>query len=279
MIDINSISSDLVLNDGGVWTASETESVSYPEHGHQHCFALEDESFWFQHRNQCIVSLINAFPFENALPFADIGGGNGVVASAIQQAGHGVILIEPGAQGAVNAKQRGIDHVICSTYQGAKLKPKSLGAIGLFDVIEHIDDDVSFLRDLTPLLSSNGKIYATVPAYQALWSAQDVSAGHFRRHTRRSIIETFNNAGYQVDYCSYFFKWLPLPIYLGRVLAYKLGLANKENATKKANRHHGVSQGISARLMAKMCAPEASKIASGQVIAFGSSCLVAASLH
>ena len=55
------------------------------------------------------------------------------------------------------------------------------------DVLEHIDDDLSALREWRRVLRAGGGILLTVPAYQWLWSGHDVNLHHKRRHTVASI--------------------------------------------------------------------------------------------
>ena len=42
----------------GIWYASKTDKVSYPAEGNEQCFGIEDKSFWFQHRNACVIEII-----------------------------------------------------------------------------------------------------------------------------------------------------------------------------------------------------------------------------
>jgi hypothetical protein len=82
----------------GVWRGRGTEPVSYPAAGNNACFALEDSSFWFAHRNACLLAVLRQFPAIG--PFFDIGCGNGFVAAVLQSGGGvPVVLVEPGADG------------------------------------------------------------------------------------------------------------------------------------------------------------------------------------
>jgi hypothetical protein len=40
----------------------ESEVISYSEEGNEACFQIEDQSFWFRHRNDCIRELVRNFP-------------------------------------------------------------------------------------------------------------------------------------------------------------------------------------------------------------------------
>jgi len=56
------------------------------------------------------------------------------------------------------------------------------------DVLEHIDDDRSFVRDeLRPLVSDDGVLVVSVPAHQRLFTSHDIALGHFRRHDARTL--------------------------------------------------------------------------------------------
>ncbi len=63
------------------------------------------------------------------------------------------------------------------------MKANSYEMIGMFDVLEHIEDDQGILQKLRGNLTDNGSIVLTVPAYPSLWSDFDVRAHHQRRYT------------------------------------------------------------------------------------------------
>jgi SAM-dependent methyltransferase len=187
-VDIDDIATGLRRDAAGYWIAPETVRVSYPAGGHEDCLAMEEESFWFAHRNRAIVALLRRFPPAGG-PVFDIGAGNGYVTAALERAGFETVAIEPSRAGAANAAAR-VGNVVCGSLPSAAFRPASAGAIGLFDVIEHIEDDRAFLRSLAPYLKSGGRLYATVPAFPWLWSSNDVRSGHHRRYTRRTLRET-----------------------------------------------------------------------------------------
>jgi len=115
--NLREIAPDLELGQDGWWISRKLSQVSYPEHGNALCFSVEDSSFWFAHRNRCILQTIELFPPPGAL--FDVGGGNGYVARAIQDAGLEVVLVEPGLAGVRNAVKRGIGQVVRATVEDA----------------------------------------------------------------------------------------------------------------------------------------------------------------
>jgi hypothetical protein len=156
----------------------------------------------------------------------------------LQERGVHAVLVEPGPQGVANAVARGVHDVILGSFEDAGFRPGSLPSTGLFDVLEHIEDDVSLLKHIYEATQPGGTIYLTVPAYRWLWSHEDEFGGHYRRYTARSMSRVLAAAGFTPVYASYFFALLPLPIWLARTLPSRLGLRKSFNVAQ-ASQDHG----------------------------------------
>ena len=229
---------------------------------------FEDASFWFPHRNKIILAAIKRYPPADG-PIFDLGAGNGYVALALEQAGWPTIAIEPSAAGAANAASRGVAHVVCGGLPSVAFAARTAGAIGLFDVLEHIETDRAFLVSLRPYLKDRGRLYLTVPAYQWLWSSSDVHGGHFRRYTRSALRHTLEAAGFHVEFTSYFFSWLPLPVLVFR--SWRSG-----HSATRASRQHGAGGSALRHIAERSLAFEIDRVARGAPMAFGGSCLAVA---
>lgn len=291
---VDDVSRTLQQGADGVWYAPDDRDVSYPAAGHSNCLAVEEGSFWFHHRNEAIRTLVEAIPPPEGVVL-DVGGGNGFVSLMLEATGLEVILIEPGATGVRNARDRGVSNVVCATTQSAGIREGSVAAVGLFDVIEHIEDDHGFLQHIGSLLQPDGLVYATVPAYQLLWSNEDESAGHHRRYSRREISDAFDRAGFEVEFASYFFRPLPLPVFCVRTLPHRLrSIFRRTSAappqpnepagpqtpsTSSVSRSHAVGGGIVARTIRRILRPEIEHISSQSPMRVGGSVLVAARRH
>jgi SAM-dependent methyltransferase len=85
----------------------------------------------------------------------------------------------------------------------------------LMDVIEHVPDDVAFLRDICrrPLVGADTWFLMTVPSFQSLFSSHDRFLGHYRRYTVRSFRQLFRQLKLQSAEEGYFFATL-LPLRL-----------------------------------------------------------------
>jgi len=273
-IDGTLISDNLELKDG-IWSALRKSSVSYPDEGNEKCFQIEENSFWFRHRNNCIIEVVKQFPPDGI--FYDVGGGNGFVSAALEKNGIKTVVVEPGEKGALNAQRRGLKNIIRASLKDAGFKPDTLPAVGLFDVIEHIEEDKKFLKTIFNLLTKEGRIYITVPAFNFLWSKEDEAAGHFRRYTVKSLSALLKASGYHVDYVTYIFSLLPAPVFLFRSLPYRLGFTKKTGMDKVNEDYHSRDTGIAAKLLGKSWNPELRRIRNRAGIFIGGSCLAAAS--
>ena len=174
-----------------------TQKISFPENGHANCLEIEENSFWFRHRNQIIVEMMRLCSPSG--PVYDVGGGNGYVSLGLENAGFPVLLVEPGAEGVKNARARGIASILPTTLDQAALQDHSLDAVGIFDVLEHIENEASFLSGIHHKLKPDGKLYITVPAYPWLWSYEDKITGHFRRYTLGTLTAVLRRHGFAIE--------------------------------------------------------------------------------
>jgi hypothetical protein len=149
-------------------------------------------------------------------------------------------MCEPGLVGCTNAANRGVDNVYCCLFDELPIEELNIRAIGLFDVIEHIEDDVSFLKGVAKRVPTSTKISISVPALKSLWSSGDEYAGHFRRHNRNDVKRILDNTNLKFIYSSYFFSFYVPFVWLLRVLPDKLGkkYTNDVLACKEKDYHH-----------------------------------------
>lgn len=262
---IESIATNVEKIDDGYYRAlGESEEISYTHKGHQKIEKSEDESFWFLHRGKCIQSLITNYP---AKYIADVGGGNGKVSRMIQDMGIESLLIEPMKYATDVAAKNGQKNIIQGTIESSGIKSDSLTAIGLFDVLEHIENDTDFLTQLHAKLEPGGIIYLTVPAYQFLYSNFDSNVGHFRRYRLKELKNKAAEAGFKVLFSSYLFAPLPIPILIRKL--------RKPSATVSQS-DHVKSNSVVGKILQLILAPERVFIKHKWKVPFGSSCILVA---
>ncbi len=271
-LDLTFFADGLRRNPDGVWRGRGAESISYPAAGNNECFLLEESSFWFAHRNACLLALLQRFPTPG--PFFDIGGGNGFTAATLQAKGRlPVVLVEPGADGVRHAQARGVRSVVHATLNEARFRDGALPAIGFFDVLEHIEDEQRFLGEVRRCLALKGRIYLSVPAGRWLWSDADVQAGHYRRYSFASLRQALDRAGFRPLFLTRIFSPLPLPLFLCRTLPSLLG-RRRQAARSYAAQHQPKGQTV----MAPVWRWEVGRLVQGRRVPLGTSCLAVAEL-
>jgi SAM-dependent methyltransferase len=76
--------------------------------------------------------------------------------------------------------------------------------ICLFDVLEHIEEDMATLVALKGLLAKGGRVLITVPAYGWLWGVHDEFLHHKRRYSEMELRHKIGMAGLHTRKLTYF---------------------------------------------------------------------------
>jgi SAM-dependent methyltransferase len=273
MTQLDSIADNLVLLRPGFWTARGHEDLKFIESDRTDWLSIEQASFWYRHRNRVFLSLIERYPPGG--PIFEVGAGNGAVTLALQQAGYAIVGIEPTVRMAENASRRGVQTIICATLQDAGFKPQSLRNVALFDVLEHIDVDGEYLARVRSLMPAGGLLYCAVPAWTLLWSREDEEAGHVRRYTLKTLGKVLTHAGFSMQFSTYYFGPLVLPIMLARTLPSWLGI-RRRRTPESSRREHDLNHSFVGRGLQHLLDREALVLAKGKPLVAGASCFVVA---
>lgn len=207
----------------------EASTSDFPKKAFEILYKIEERHFWFAVRNEVIKIITNRFihPSTNK-SFLEIGCGNGFVLDLLDKLGFSLTGLDIYLEGLKLARNRVKSKLICADIY--KLKPQEkYDAIGLFDVIEHIEDDRFFLKKSSGFLKTGGKIILTVPADMKLWSQIDQISGHKRRYTKKSLSDLLEKCGYNIEFISYFNFLLYVPQLMFRKFS------NQSTFKKQAN--------------------------------------------
>jgi len=181
--------------------------------------AVEDSHFWFRARNLIISRIAAGIAAGFGPPYKvlEMGCGNGNVLRFLEKACSGATAIGMDLYGEGLAFARG--RVASPLIQGdVRCAPfaTAFELIGMFDVLEHISDDLAILKHTKTLLAPNGRLLLTVPAHQFLWSDFDVAAGHCRRYECGALREKLEATGYEVEFLSEYMMALYPLMWLSR---------------------------------------------------------------
>ena len=195
--------------------------VSYDPAHFEGLSQVEDRHFWFRARNHVIATLVSQIAADMAPGFRvlEAGCGTGNVLRVLEQAcSRGMVIgMDMFSKGLYYARQRTSCHLI----QGDVNAPpfaKQFDLICLFDVLEHLPDDIQVLVNLRRMLSQDGVLLLTVPAHPSLWSYFDEASHHFRRYELAELKSKLVGAGYTVEYISDYMAIIFPIVWLGRKL-------------------------------------------------------------
>lgn len=97
--------------------------------------------------------------------------------------------------------------VYASLESAFKNNKQSVDLVLLLDVIEHIENDITFLKWVCTFenISAKTNFLITVPAYQSLFSQHDVFLEHYRRYDNKLLQKNVESSGLEVKQIGYFF--------------------------------------------------------------------------
>jgi hypothetical protein len=175
---------------------------------------------WESSRASRVLSVIKKYAVRDV---ADIGAGDRFFTSKLSSVAAGVrYAVDTG----YTEKSEIIDGIRC--INDISLLPESVDAVTLMDVIEHVQDDGAFLKEILGKLSADALLVVTVPAFQRLFSNHDVFLKHYRRYSRKQLLAVLRSNNLRVERCHYFYASL----FLARLIS--LSLAKRKPASSQA---------------------------------------------
>lgn len=168
---------------------------------------VERAHWWFVARRQILLAL-----FRHYLPqggsILDVGCATGYFIEGAQ-GGFDAWGIDPSPIAVKICRDRGLKQVVQgSTDDFSAVADKRFDAVGFFDVIEHVDDDLSALKNAREVLTEQGLVLITVPAHMWLWSEHDVINEHKRRYVKHQLRELLHQTDFHIEQLTYFNSYL-----------------------------------------------------------------------
>lgn len=181
--------------------------------------ASQRSHFWFTSRNEAIVQHMRSLGLAPPARILEVGCGTGMILAHLLERGFRADGLDMHLQLAQKAAQHCPQAVVyCLDFvrDHAEMRDSNYDAVGLFDVLEHIEEPIPFLRRCADLTGQAGLVFGTVPALSMLWSVVDELSGHYRRYDRTLMRRHLETAGLEVVRTSYFFQALVIPTWLHR---------------------------------------------------------------
>lgn len=163
----------------------------------------DPSSHWYYiSKARAIKSLLGEQPIETLL---DVGAGSGVFSHMLIDEGRAsrAVCVDPNYDDAfiLERKTKKVDFVRSAQTGNAD-------TVLMIDVIEHVDDDVSLIREYANAAKPGSRFLISVPAFNFLWSAHDDFLEHRRRYTLETLQASVEAAGLSPVNLQYFFGLL-----------------------------------------------------------------------
>jgi SAM-dependent methyltransferase len=134
---------------------------------------------------------------------ADVGAGDRFFAASLRELASGAIYAVD-----VHYQETAMVDGIQIARDVADLPDAGLDCVVMMDVLEHVEDEAAFLRQVRRKLRLDGTVLVTVPAFQHLFRAHDIYLKHFRRYRREHLRDVLESHGLRVEESFYFYATL-----------------------------------------------------------------------
>jgi len=186
--------------------AGRRGAAGYDPHHFPALAAIEGEHFWFVARREVVLgTLRDTVPDLAGRALFDVGCGSGGLLQFLGASGVAIAGACDAYPESLALVRRKVAVPLLLVDEG-RLPPLGPGysLLSLFDVLEHIDDDVGTLRFLRDVLDPGGVLVLTVPAHPFLFDEMDRIARHRRRYRRSELGDKLRAAGFRVLRLSHF---------------------------------------------------------------------------
>lgn len=170
----------------------------------------EDRHWWYRGRRTIVHDeLARIAPAADAR-ILDAGCGSGRLLDELAEYGT-VSAIDMSEYNVGMAQSRGHEDVHQAVVEDLPFEDETFDLITSLDVLEHTRDDRVALRELRRVTKPGGRLLATIPTYQLLWSNHDVLNHHHRRYNRAMMADAAGAAGWDVERMTFFNSFLLPP--------------------------------------------------------------------
>src|SRR3989304_4319920 len=158
----------------------------------------EEGSWWWGVGRRALIGrLLKRYGGSNGRPhLLEIGCGAGGLLKELTQAGvaYGV---DVEAESMKYCLERGLERLCLGDAAALPYRPGQFGAGSCGDVLEHREEEGAALAEIYRVLKPGGRLLATVPAFQWLWSRRDAQLHHKRRSTLEELRERVGAADFR----------------------------------------------------------------------------------
>lgn len=194
---------------------------------YQRFYNLEDKHWWLVGMRGIFYRAISNIYKQNAnLMILDVGCGTGMIIKDLERFGKvaGIDIEEAAIK---FCQQRNIGKLCLGSGVNLPYKAEAFDLVTVFSVLEHVQDDALFIKELSRVCKDSGRIILSTSAFDFLWSEHDVINEHKRRYTKNSLKTLVNGQNLHIERITYtnfiLFPFILLGVISEKVLKCFLG--------------------------------------------------------
>ena len=204
---------------------------------------VEDSHWWYVGRRQILESFLERITGElritnDELRILDVGCGTGGNLEMLKKFGaaEGVDVSDEALE---FCRSKGLT-VHKGLAEELPFADESFDVVTALDVVEHLDDDVAGLKEMSRVTKRGGKTLIFVPAFMWLWGVQDDVSNHRIRYTKKQIVERLERAGFEIERATYANITFFAPILGGRTIMKLTGIKPESENNVNVSALNGV---------------------------------------
>jgi SAM-dependent methyltransferase len=183
-------------------------------------FYNERNHWWFLVREKIIgyelTKLLKEKDFNRTIKILNVGCATGRTSEFLEKFGE-VISLEYDEDCYNFVKEKLNINIVNGSVLDLPFENEIFDVVCAFDIIEHVHDDLKAAEEMNRVLKNNGNLILTVPAFNFLWSEHDEINFHFRRYTKKTLLNTLNV--FKLNKTYFFNSILFIPIAIVRLLS------------------------------------------------------------
>jgi len=150
----------------------------------------------------------------------ELGCGSGLAAKALLNSHKDlqILVTDINDEGLNIAKSRGLTTKKMNASIKSSWPNRKFSFAIAMDVIEHIEDDETAIQNLYEHLCKDALVFITVPSFMFLWSNHDIQNQHYRRYSKKGIIQLLERNGIKIEKIRYWNSFFLIPLFLERKL-------------------------------------------------------------
>jgi ubiquinone/menaquinone biosynthesis C-methylase UbiE len=161
-------------------------------------YELEQNYWWFVGVRAMVDTLLElSLPGRSVGKAIDVGCGTGALLDQLKPRADRLIGVDISPDALHYCSLRNHEDLLLADATHISLPSGEFDTVTAIGVIEHLDDDEAFLKEMHRLLKPNGVFVMLTSSFPYLWTMHDTANYHKRRYYLRALERKLDAAGFE----------------------------------------------------------------------------------